>query len=512
MSDGNAFRVVLIKPSKYTAAGDLERFRKGFMPASTLHHMRSMTPPDLDGRPVIVEIIDEYIETDLRYLDHLRPECCSLLALVGVQSHQMHRALDLAALARTNGVRNCIIGGPHAMTCDTTEVQGRGVSFAMAEAELIWPQILRDAIRGELRPAYGTERRWQADLDPPVLIPPQRSLLRRYIIPMLGIYPARGCPYNCSFCSVVKIAGKRIRSQPVETTVLSMVAARKEGVRMVIFTSDNFNKYPQARALLKALIEKDVRMPFFVQCDAQIGHDEELIELLARAGCIQLFVGMESFSRATLHAVRKHHNDPTQYEKIIRLCAKHGIPTHFSNIIGFPEQDENGIFEHLAELRRLRPFMASFYILTPIPGTDQYEEFLAAGLIEDRNLDRADGACLTWRHPHLSAERLEALLYGAYRDFYNMPDMIAKVLRHRWSRNQWWVRGIELGYSLFSRFTASRGLHPMAGGLGRVKRDGIRDYLTLRKKIFGIEQLQLPRSLALLNPSDQYLHPAAAAT
>jgi radical SAM superfamily enzyme YgiQ (UPF0313 family) len=505
-------RVVLLKPSKYTAAGPVERFRKGFMPASTLHHIRSMTPPEVEGRPVTVEIIDEYIETDLRYLDALRPERCSLLALVGVQSHQMHRALDLAALARSNGVRHCIIGGPHAITCDTTEVQNRGVSFALSEAELIWPRILCDAIDGELQPVYGREQRWQSELDPPVLIPPERSLLRRYFIPMLGIYPARGCPYNCNFCSVVKIAGHRIRSQPVETTVQSVIAARQAGAKMMVFTTDNFNKYPDARPLLERLIETKMSMPFFVQCDAQVSRDEEFIDLLARAGCIQMFVGVESFSRKTLHAARKHHNDPSQYEEIIRHCRKHGIATHFSTIIGFPDQDENDIHENLAELRRMQPVFTSIWILTPTPGTDQYDDFMAADWIDEKNLDRFDGTTLVWRHPRLSRKQLEDFLFRGMRDFYNVPDLVLKALFHPSSpRFALQGRAVDLGYGLFNRLMVNRRQHPLSGGFGHVKRDGVAEYLPLRKKVFGIEQLQLARSLKLVNPSDQRLYAFAAA-
>src|SRR5205823_11086983 len=123
---------------------------------------------------------------------------------------------------------------------------------------------------------------------------------------------------------------------------------------------------------------------------AQVSRDEEFVDLLARAGCIQMFVGVESFSRKTLHAARKHHNDPAQYAEIIRLCRKRGIATHFSTMIGFPDQDENDIQENLAELRRMRPLLTSIWVLTPGPGTDQYDDFLAAGLIDEKNLDRFD--------------------------------------------------------------------------------------------------------------------------
>ena len=243
-------RVVIIKPSKYGLSGHVERFRRGFMPNSTVPYLRSMTPDSIAGVPVETIAVDEYVQTDLGYLDLLRkPDVPTLLALVGVQSHQFQRGLDLAALARANGIQ-AIIGGPHVMTCDTTDLHGRGVSFALAEAETVWLSILRDAIHDDLQPTYGREQRWSLELDAPVLTPPSTRDLRRYLVPMLGIYPARGCPFTCNFCSVIKIAGRQIRSQSIETTIESLRKAKQAGVRLVMFTSDNFNKYSDAPELL----------------------------------------------------------------------------------------------------------------------------------------------------------------------------------------------------------------------------------------------------------------------
>src|SRR5215471_5051581 len=199
-------RVVIIKPSKYGVSGYVERFRRGFMPNSTVPYIRSMTPASLDGVRIETHAIDEYVQTDLYYLNLIKdPDQPTLLAVVGVQSHQFQRALDLSAFAREHGVQHCVIGGPHPMTCDTTLLQHRGVSFALAEAEMIWLQILRDAIQGELLPVYGQDQRWIERIEAPVLIPPSKQDLRRYVVPMMGIYPARGCPFTCNFCSVIKI-------------------------------------------------------------------------------------------------------------------------------------------------------------------------------------------------------------------------------------------------------------------------------------------------------------------
>jgi radical SAM superfamily enzyme YgiQ (UPF0313 family) len=497
-----SLRVIILKPGKYDEDGFVQRFRRGFMPNSTLSYLASLTPPEFEGVRCEVTTIDEYVHADLDYLQLLRrdPHRRTLLAFAGVQSHQFQRALDLAALARSRGVESVAIGGPHPMTCDTSLLHDRGVSFSLSEAERVWPAILRDALEGELQPVYGEDARWGTQLDPPPLIPPTKRDLARYAIPMLGVYPARGCPYTCNFCSVIKIAGRQVRSQPVATTIASLKAAKAAGVRMILFTSDNFNKYAEVRQLLEAMIDEKINLPFFCQCDTQIAKQEDLIDLLARAGCFQMFVGVESFQRATLLAAHKTQNHPDMYGRIVELCRKRRLTTHFSNIIGFPTDTEEGVFEHLRQLRELQPDVASFYLLTPIPGTDQYEEFLTKGMIKETNLDRFDGTCVTWDHPNFTTQRWHELLMHCYKQFYSGGDMTKKILRLALGR--WDIRTVPamkmlLGYAALQRLSAMGGDHPMSGGGGRVRLDRAADYAALRREYFGVDLVPLPRSLAL---------------
>lgn len=480
-------RVVLIKPSKYGLDGSVERFKKGYMPNATLWHIASLTPSQIRNVPVTVHTVDEYVWQDLDYLRllHHDPDVITLVALVGVQSHQFHRALDLAAYARHHGVHHCVIGGPHPMTCDTTSLQGRGVSFALAEAELIWQQILEDAIADKLQPVYGAERRWANQLPSVVVNPPSQADLARYGAPILGLYPVRGCPYKCNFCSVIKISGRQVRSPDIESTLESLRRAKRAGVKIIKFVSDNLNKFPQARELLQAMIDENIGLPFYCQCDTHVAKDPELVELLGRAGCYEMFVGVESFNRQTLKAAGKYHNHPNHYSEIIQLCNEVGIRPHFSNIIGFPEDDENEILHHLDVLKTLHPRIASFYVLTPIPGTEQYDDFRAAGRISERNLDRFDGSCYTWEHPKLSQKILVDLLYRCYVEYY------AFLLKNRNLPDD------DRGFVLFCRYTAGLRRHPMAGGYDRIRIDALEDYSALRRETFDIDLALLPDSLRL---------------
>ncbi|MFL6247788.1 MAG: hypothetical protein ACJ74H_17320, partial [Thermoanaerobaculia bacterium] len=106
----SSLRVIILKPGKYDADGYVQRFRRGFMPNSTLSYLASLTPAEFEGARCDVTIIDEYVHADLDYLELLKrdPERRTLLALAGVQSHQFQRALDLGAFARSRGVESVI--------------------------------------------------------------------------------------------------------------------------------------------------------------------------------------------------------------------------------------------------------------------------------------------------------------------------------------------------------------------------------------------------------------------
>jgi radical SAM superfamily enzyme YgiQ (UPF0313 family) len=313
---------------------------------------------------------------------------------------------------------------------------------------------------------------------------------------MLGIYPARGCPFTCNFCSVIKIAGHRIRSQSVETTIASLHAAKAAGVRVVMFTSDNFNKYPEAPELLQRMIDEQINLPFFVQCDAQVAKQEDFVDLLGRAGCFQVFVGVESFSRATLLTAHKAQNHPELYGDIVRLCRKRRIITHFSNIIGFPDDTRVAVREHVDALKAVRPDCASFYVLTPIPGTQQYDDFSAAGWITEKNLDRFDATSTVWRHPNLDPAELQQLLFWSYQRFYSAKQILLTdidLLRPKKISPGGWTTVVPI----FMRLSAWKGIHPMSGGVGHVYRDHVSDYAALRRSQYGFDLAPLPRSLEL---------------
>jgi len=233
------------------------------------------------------------------------------------------------------------------------------------------------------------------------------------------------------------------------------------------------------------MIDEKIDLGFFCQCDSQLSKQPELVEMMGRASCFEVFVGVESFNRKILKSINKYHNNPDRYKDIIHMCKDNGIRPHFSSIIGFPDDAEQDIKHHLKVIKELQPDVASFYILTPIPGTEQYDDYKAQGLIWERNLDRFDATCPTWRHPILSNEQLTDLLYSSYIDFYG-----TKLRQSR-------LTDEERQLAIFCRHRAGRYTHPMAGGVYKIEVDHEKDYRHLRRSLFDVDLVPLPDSLPL---------------
>lgn len=506
-------RIVIIKPTHYGPEGFATKFRYPFMPSPAPAFMKNrvmwhLRQWDLE-RQIEVITIDECACSNLDYLQLLKSSYHgeTLVLVVSAQSMQFHRALDLANIA-ANNKSLAIIGGPHTMVCDTSMLHGRGISFALAEAEVILTQILDDALQGFLHPIYGEGQRWAPNLDDIITEPPMSWELKRYLLPMVGLYPARGCIFNCDFCSVIHITGRKIRSQSVEIIVENLRIMDKVGVRWVFITSDDLNHLPQFRELLETIIQARLKIGFMCTCDVTLSNDPELIELMSKAGCFQIFFGVESLNPRDLKSICKGQNlfkgkDLLEtYITLIKDCHSVGISVHFANIIGFPDQTHADILEHARMVRGLRPDVISWYTMCPIPGSRQYQRFKDEGLLDEPNLDRYDTIHPTWRHPKISRNELQELLWRCGAETYRPSDIIRRV-QCEFGKEGLKAAAEKAIFELFCAYSWRNRTHPMAGGLGRVDLDHMSQYIWAREKRFGYELVPLPNNRPLPNPNIQ---------
>jgi len=395
-----------------------------------------------------------------------------------VQSNQFARASDLARAFREAGI-TVLIGGFHvsgslAMLSDVpTEIRAllqAGVCVVAGEIEGRWERILRDALQGTLKPIYNFL------LQPPPLdaapmprIPP--GYLRRFVAPNFATLDCgRGCPFNCSFCTVINVQGRTMRCRSVECIVRWIRENYRHGISAYFFTDDNFCRHRHWEGILDALIalrqREGIRIGFMVQVDTQSHKLPNFIAKAGAAGCAQVFIGVESLNARNLEAAGKRQNHTDQFRALIDAYRRAGINTHIAYIIGFPFDEPESVRQDIRRLAdELGPEQASFFMLTPLPGSRDHVQLLERGVAIDEDLNRYDSFHATTEHPRMSRTAWHGAYQQAWDAFYSVRNMIA-ILRRVSVQNYWAVFANFIWYK--NSMLVEEG-HPMIHGFVRLK-------------------------------------------
>jgi radical SAM superfamily enzyme YgiQ (UPF0313 family) len=376
----------------------------------------ALTPPEHE-----VVLCDENVEAlDL----DVRVDLVGLSFMTAVAP----RAYEIAALFRRRGIP-VVAGGYHA-TLVPDEVAPYVDAVVVGEAEVLWPLLLKDVEAGCLRPVY----RSSVPCDPALIPAPRRDLTAktaRYYVTTSGIQTGRGCCHGCRYCSITTFYRKTHRSRPLER-VLAEVQA---GPRDFIFIDDNIIADPSyARTLFERLVPLKKR--WVSQCSLAIAEDPALLSLARRAGCVGLFIGIETLSAENLQAFRKEFNATDTYERRIAAIRHAGIGIIAGMIVG-ADYDDVTVF------RRTLRFLLSAHIdglqlniLTPLPGTPLHSDLQKAGRIQDADLSHYDFRHTVIRPARMSGVELQAGADWLYAQFYRLDRILLRTV-HAWLQLGW---------------------------------------------------------------------------
>jgi radical SAM superfamily enzyme YgiQ (UPF0313 family) len=385
--------------------------------------LAALTPKDWD-----IEVVDENLGP-ADYDGMPRPD------LVGITSFtsQAPRAYELASEFRAHGVP-VVMGGIHASMCPE-EASEWVDAVVTGEAEGVWAQVLEDARRGALKPLYEGSH---AEAEK---IPFARHdlLAGRYFFG--SVQTARGCPLNCSFCSVSAFNGRKYRRRVIEDVVREFRMIQEKYVLVVddnlIGTSEDH--IAGAKELLRALIRADLGKKWIAQATINIADDDELVRLAVEAGCIGVYIGFESPTDEGLAEIRKKFNNRNgrDFGASVRRIQRHGLVVAGAFIIGL-DVDTPGIGGRVvAAANQYGVDLLNVQCLTPLPGTDLWKTMEAEGRIA------ADAFPEDWkyymltlpvgRYKHLSRDDVYAEMNVCNRKFYSY----ARIARRAWS----WVTG-----------------------------------------------------------------------
>jgi radical SAM superfamily enzyme YgiQ (UPF0313 family) len=484
------FHIVLIKPSKYDDDGYVIRFWKGVLPSNTLNVLHGLTE-DVKQRgvfgdlPIEVTTFDETAEmVPLKKIIRWSKVRGTklLVCLVGVQTNQFPRALDMARIFKAKGI-TVIIGGFHTSGTinmlgeqepDIQELFREGICVVSGEVEGKWDGILSDFLHGQLKPLYSYAQDLQnlVDIEDAPLPKTSAKTMRHFAYSSFATADtSRGCPFACTFCTIINVQGRKMRERSPESIAAMM---RKNyvdhGLSFYFFTDDNFARKKLWRETFEAIIklrEEGLDVSFMMQVDLA-KKPKGFVSLAAKAGCTQVFIGMESVNPQNLEAEGKKQNKVEEYRSIIQEWHDAGVLVHTGYIIGLPWDSKEQVADDIRFLKdEVGPDQASFFMLTPLPGSHDHREMKKRGEWMDPDFNKRDSFHATIEHPRMTADEWTEAYESAWKSFYSKDNMIRNL--SRWTdrpKNYWNLMSIFFWYKNAALIEKE---HPMIAGFFRLK-------------------------------------------
>jgi len=388
--------------------------------------LAGMTPPEWE-----ISIIDENLGVP-DYQAMPRPDLVGITAFTS----QANRAYEVATYFRNLSVP-VVMGGIHATMC-MDEVMEYADSIVTREAESIWSQVLDDARNGNMK------QRYDGGLAEIKNVPLARHDLLDTRYAFGAIQTTRGCPLNCSFCSVTAFNGARYRQRPITDVVQEFQSIREKRVLVV---DDNLigtrpEHIARAKDMFRAMAQANLRKDWVAQATINFADDEELLVLAAKAGCRGVFIGFESPTVEGLLEIGKKFNllKGRDFRASVKRIQRHNILVVGSFIIGL-DIDEAGIGKRIAEVARQYSLdNLNVLFLTPLPGTRLWDQMKSQGRIGlDTFPQDWKYYTLTFpvaRYKHLSLDSIIEEMLACDRDFYSMPRILHRALGNLWHRRQ----------------------------------------------------------------------------
>ena len=484
---GTEFCLVLVKPSHYDDDGYVIQWFRSAIPSNSLAALYGLAR-DCAERNVLgpdVELaIHSYDETNSR----IRPEKLAAMIekagsgvvfLVGVQSNQFPRALDLAKPLRERGIQ-VVIGGFHVsgtlsmlngVDPDLDRARALGVSLFAGEAEGRLEEVLHDAHAGTLKPLYN----YMGDLPSIQGTPiPLITALKAWRTAggVTSFDAGRGCPFQCSFCTIINVQGKKSRRRSpddIEQIVRVNVA---QGLHSFFITDDNFARNSDWEKILDRLIElrekEGIEIHFIVQVDTLCHRIPNFIEKCARAGVRRVFIGLENINPDSLVGAKKRQNKITEYRKMLLAWKAARVITYAGYILGFPNDTPESIERDIEIIKKELPVdLLEFFFLTPLPGSEDHQKLMHAGVEVDPDLNKYDLNHVTTAHPRMSAEDWQGVYRKAWEQYYTNEHVEAVLRRMVAMRGR--ASNAILLMTWFRGSIHIEGVHPLEAGFFRYK-------------------------------------------
>jgi len=483
------FLVELIKPSHYDDDGYLIQWWRGFVPSNSLSSIYGLVLDARERRTLGAEVdleIEAHDETNAkvpvrsiirRFARHANR---GIVLLIGVQTNQFARAVDIARELRAAGIQ-VAIGGFHVSGCvamlpetppEMRDAIASGITLFAGEAEEGLDELLTAAFEQRLQPMYNFMTNLPAmDGQPPPFLPVK--YVKRYAGKIGSFDAGRGCPFSCSFCTIINVQGRKSRHRTADDIAQLIRTHAAQGVRSFFITDDNFARNRNWESILDRIIElkrRDrLKINLIMQVDTLCHKIPNFMEKAARAGCKKVFIGLESINPASLKGASKGQNRITEYRKMLQAWKQVKVLTYAGYILGFPSDTPESIERDIKVIQRELPIdIMEFFMLTPLPGSKDHQEKYLSGDRMETDTNKYDAEHATTDHPRMTAAQWEDIYFRAWGLYYT-PAHIETLIRRAVASG---IRARRMTSMIFYFYGchAYEHVHPLQGGIFRRKR------------------------------------------
>ncbi len=481
-------RIALIKPSRYDDDGYVIQWRRSSIPSNSLASLFAVVE-DCQARqalgPDVTIEVKVYDETNTvlpmkriaRWIG--QGAAGSFIGLVGVQSNQFPRSMDIARPLRAKGL-TVVVGGFHVSGCismlpelppDIQEAKDLGIVIYAGECEGRLEELLVDLRAGTPKPIYNYLHDLPGMEAQPVPILP-RDNVRRTMGWYTSFDAGRGCPFQCSFCTIINVQGRKSRFRSADDIERIVRTNWAQGIRRFFVTDDNFarnrNWEPIFDRLIKLRREEKIRVFLILQVDTLCHKIPNFIEKAHAAGTRRVYIGLENINPENLAGAKKRQNRIWEYREMVQAWKSQGITNYAGYIMGFagdtPERIERDIRIIMEEL----PIdLLQFFPLTPLPGSEDHQRLHKQGVPMDPDMNKYDLEHVVVDHPKMTRKEWSDIYWKAWDIFYTRDHMERIMRRHATSGMT--AKQVMATLFWFKGYPIIEKVHPIQGGWLRRK-------------------------------------------
>ena len=306
-----------------------------------------------------------------------------------------------------------------------------GISLFAGEAEGRFTDVLRDAARGEMKPIYN----YLDDLPglegatAPML---PRERVNRTIGMIASFDAGRGCPFLCSFCTIINVQGRKSRYRTADDIEALVRANYANGIRYYFITDDNLARNRNWESIFDRLIalrQEGLNSRFVIQVDTACHKIPRFVEKAMAAGVKRVFIGLENINPDSLSGAKKKQNHIADYREMLQAWRKARAITYCGYIIGFPNDTRELVVRDIEVIQRELPLdILQFSCLTPLPGSEDHAKAVKAGVDIDPDLNKFDLEHVVCDHPKMTRQEWQDAYRSAWSTYYT-DDHMKTVIR-----------------------------------------------------------------------------------